>query len=532
MTQNRMLVGKLVFALAIGIGVFAGCKKYEGDSTDDSVSAERWRRWRHPQSDSGGTDTTSTPGTTPGSGTSSTPTGPTFTFTQLTSDFSRPGAGAEKWHYDWVVPIPNVQIQDQYFRFCWAGLNPGDGLYDWSFFDQQLKSAIDNKYKFSFGIMTQYDVSGSAPGVVNFPEGGNSAYPKWLHDKFQAESVKDYKYASSWVPNWNSPSYFAALEKFYKALNDHLYNTTYKNVKFSDVILWIDIRGYGNFGEWHGYPWKTNEPAANAVTAASLIKIIDIHKISFPNFQLQAMIAGFDPGQWSKMPPEVTYKLLTDGNNAGPFGWRRDSWGNTEPWYPAILENNSGSYNGKAFKTLIMDKWKTAPITGEPCCNSNYAELGNQVTRYHVVSFGNSNYGSVVGSNVVAASKLAGHRITIEGGSISTDPGAGKPFTVKLKWKNNGTSPTYENWNVVFELRNSSNATVWSGNSSFKLKLFLPEASSREITDNFTLPAIAAGTYKLVLVIKDPAGYRQPYPLAITGRNSDGSYNLNTVTIK
>ena len=452
--------------------------------------------------------------------------GQTFSFSQNSSDFSRPGAGAEKWHYDWVVNINNIKTQDQYFRFSWAGMNPANGQYSWTFFDQQVKSAIDNGYKFSFGIMTCYTDPGGSPGIASF-DGGNSAYPQWVHALMQKESVKDWRYGSTWVPNWNSNNYITTYETFLKALNAHLYATTYKNFKFSDVINFVDIRGFGNYGEWHTYPFTRSTPSAAKATTASLKRIIDAHKNAFPDFYLSSMIAGFGDGE-SPATAEVSHYLLTARNNAGEFGWRRDSWGNPADWANyTLLDNNNRSFNGVALKTLIMNKWKVAPITGEPCCTSGYSDLTNQIKRYHAVSFGNSNYGSVTGSNVIAASKAAGHRLTVDGGNISSNLRAGQAMTIALNWKNTGISPTYDNWNVVYELRNSSNSVVWTGTSAFKPRLFLPATTSTAKSDNFTLPgSIAAGTYKLVVIVKDPKNYRQPYPLAINGRGTDGSYTL------
>ena len=105
-----------------------------------------------------------------------------------------------------------------------------------------------------------------------------------------------------------------------------------------------------------------------------------------------------------------------------------------------------------------------------------------------------------------------------------------------MNWKNLGQAPTYENWNVVFELKNSNNVTVWSGISQFTPKLFLPptapSTAATPITDNFTLPAnTPAGIYNLNFTVKDPAGYRGPLPLAITGRNADSSYTITSLTI-
>ena len=104
-----------------------------------------------------------------------------------------------------------------------------------------------------------------------------------------------------------------------------------------------------------------------------------------------------------------------------------------------------------------------------------------------------------------------------------------QPFAITLNWKNVGLSPTYDNWDVVYELKNSGGTTVWSGTSAFELRLFLPQTNATVRTDNFTVPtSVAAGTYSLIMYVKDPTGYRQPLPLAITGRRSDGGYVLRS----
>src|SRR4030095_2361836 len=104
---------------------------------------------------------------------------------------------------------------------------------------------------------------------------------------------------------------------------------------------------------------------------------------------------------------------------------------------------------------------------------------------------------------------------------------AGSPFSISLTWKNLGAAPSYENWDVMYELRNAVSEVVWSGKSSFKPKLFLPDTMSTIINDSFTLPtAFHPGTYSLYLIVRDPIAYRHPLPLAIRGRNADGSYLL------
>jgi hypothetical protein len=355
----------------------------------------------------------------------------------------------------------------------------------------------------------------------------------------QAESVKDWRTGSTWTPNYNSTRYLPWLLDLNSAINAHIEATSYNGVRYRDVVNCIDIRGYGAWGEWHSGYTPNNQvsdyPSGTFPTVASLKAIVDAHTNAFPNFQLVNMIAAFDANYLgnTRNPPEIAHYILTHrGTNKGPIGWRRDQWGALDGYLKAYLEDNTRSFNGVVFNTLIMDRWRTAPITGEPPAwvPDDYSDLERQILLYHATSFGNGNYGTnspngTIGNRVRAASKASGYRMVIEGGSMATAITTGTAFPITLNWKNIGISPTYENWNIVFELKNAGGTTVWSGNSAFQLRLFLPQANATARTDNFTVPtSVAAGTYSLILYVRDPANYRSPLPLAITGRRSDGGY--------
>lgn len=440
-------------------------------------------------------------------------------FTQISTDYNRINSGAEMWYNGFQYPVTNVSPQDRYYRFNWAGLNPGDGQYNWSVFDQQVNTCIDNNQGFSFGIMAQYPGGKGSVNIATFG-GAASAYPEWVHNQMQSESVKDYIYQGDWVPNWNSVAFLNAMEKFNNAVYAHLSNTVYKGVRYKDVINEVDIRGYGSFGEWHNYPQGSH--AGTDPTAASLSRMIDIHINAYPDLQLQMMVDGLDGGGWSNIPAQISYKLLTARNKYNEFGIRRDSWGATEVWYnSALWENNPGSYNGQQFKTLIMAKWKTTPITGEPCCANGYADLPAQVTKYHVLSFGNGNYGAATPVNVVNASRNAGARIRLLSGEIITNSGS---LSLSLTWQNDGLTPCYKAYTVIIELRQGNNV-VKTLTSGFMPNTLQP-GDTQAKTDNFN--GIATGTYSVFLKVKD--NYRN-FILGTNGRQSDGSYSLGSVTI-
>ena len=477
-----------------------------------------------------------------------------LTFTQIpysNPDIISPGRGAEQWDFgsekiNNPTSDTNIRPLDVYYRFAWTVLE-GDSInsYNWTFFDDVMKQTIDNRQKLSFGIMPVYD----GKGTVVY-DSAKSAYPFYLHKLMQSGTwnTKDWISHGVWIPNWNSTHYLTRLRALHEALFAHIMSSSYKGVAFKDAIYCIDIRGYGNYGEWHNagiVEHMSDYPIGRRAGVATLRTIIAHHTQVFSQWPLVIMIAAFDADQFDGImnPAELTYYALTTKNAWGPLGWRRDQWGATDVYLDKILKDNTKTYgDSPPFKDWIVTRYQTSPVTGEPpnyispggpC---QYWDLERQLMDYGATSLGNGNFGvkqlTECGvNNVRAAFKRAGYRIILEGGHITSNLVAGKQFSVTLKWKNIGIAPTYENWNVVFELKNEFNVTVWSGMSKFKPKRFLPSGEPTTFTDTFLLPAnTVVGKYKLNMIIKDPTGYRAPLPLAIMGRNTDGSYTIRDVT--
>jgi hypothetical protein len=468
------------------------------------------------------------------------------TFTPIATsdpDLVTPGRGAETWNgvdpgtIDLPVSGSPAKSLNYYNRFNWRDIEDAtQGAYDWTKLDHSINTAIDEGKAYAFGVMPVCD--GCSP---TYSDGHQLAYPAWLHTKMQSESPKDWLSSDgAWIPNWNSNSYLTGWENLLNAIAAHIKSGSHSGKSYADALEYVDIRGYGNYGEWHTYPWTSEIPSGTGATSATLVRIIDAHSKAFPNVPLVTLIAAFSP---SSTPSDVTYHALTSSNTWGPFGWRRDNWG--DPQYVTILENNPGSYQGSKFSTMIMDKWKVAPIVGEPLNYSpsvnngtcDFYDFGSEVTKYHATSFGNGNIpnpGSTCAqNNVRAASKATGYRIVLASGALTQTVGADRALGVELAWQNVGLAPPYHAWTATFELHDASNAVVWSDASSIALKLFLPASTPATTTDTFTLPkSIAPGAYTLHVVVRDPSAYRPPMSLAIQGRGSDGSYVVGPVTIQ
>lgn len=479
-----------------------------------------------------------------------------FSFTEIPysdPDIISPGRGFEQWHNGsegvsnphWEYNIPSM---DLYYRFPWIKLEGATlGSYTWAYFDGLVQSAINAGQKFSFGIMSVF--TGYREVVY---DGNGSCYPLYLHNLMQAETAnnRDWATGGDWIPNFNSTNYLNRLRALYQALYAHINATSYtatsgphvgESIDFEDVIYCIDIRFYGNYNEWHsgGYATWTSYPTGRQPTAAALKEIIDIHTEELPDWWLVAMVAGFDGGMTNInlfIPlPEVAHYLLTASNAHGQVGFRRDQWGATDLYLDGLMAGNTVTYAGSdPFGTIITNKWRYAPVTGEPPAYVGgsapyYWDLLNQIETYHATSFGNGNWGTVMSMADAdlarAAAKRSGYRLELTGGSADVTTG----LTINLDWENVGIAPTYEDWTVEYSLRQSG-VTVWDTVSYFTPKLFLPGDST--VTDTYSMPAIDEGDYELYVKVIDPNGYRLPLPLAIQGRTADGAYPLAEITLE
>lgn len=460
------------------------------------------------------------------------------------------GRGAEVWNNAiWTdasngvptIPAGFAQPHDEYYRFSWGDIETvEEGAYDWTVFDRELHGAIDEGRTFNFGVMNLFTAIGWTE-----VDGGALSYPLYLHAQMQADGgdAADWLSAGAWIPNWNHPAYLAAWRNLQAAIADHLATGSYAGVAYRDAVGYIDVRGYGDFGEWHTYPWTGTEPTGRAATTASLIDIIDATVDAFPDHPLVNLMGIFDGGGASQIPPEVTHHALTVTNAVGRLGWRRDNWG--DDGYGGVLEANEGTFGGDAFAPLITSAWEQGPIVGEPLnwyegiarCGSIHCDLERQVRLYHATSFGNGNY-PVTGDDasladaVRAASQASGYRLQVDGGSVSETVAPGAGFAVTLAWRNVGIAPPYLRWQVELELRDASDTVAWRGVSAFTPTQLLPAATATEARDAFELPAdVAPGTYTLTVAVRDPAGYRAPLPLANDGVAADGSLALRTIEL-
>jgi hypothetical protein len=210
-----------------------------------------------------------------------------------------------------------------------------------------------------------------------------------------------------WIPNWNSGVYLRRLEKLVDTLYKFIRNYSYNGKTGAQVMRMADIRGYGNFGEWHDYTSDGryyNEAGYQAIkpTIATLKKIVDIHTQKMPDIPLTIIADSYNQNPASSIPAEVTQYILSTSNAWGKIGFRRDNISN--PGVDGSTINNGNSYaGGPTFGSQIRERWKYAPVSGEPWkgggLNGGYSDIAREQPLYHYFGFGNGNYyGSQLGT--------------------------------------------------------------------------------------------------------------------------------------
>lgn len=462
-------------------------------------------------------------------------------------DLLTPQRGANTFftNTQWAnVPDPAVSTWsiDNYYRFLWVLVETGNGVFNWTDFNNQVNTSISRRQRFEFRVET---LDTDAPGVYTLPNVGGAflVYPQFLHTQMQAETLKDWSYNNGsfnvWIPNWNSPSYLSAWQTFCVALNNHIMITSFNGVPYSSVISKIDIAGFGNYSEWHSFPFINSYPNPGQVaTTATLNQIIDIHLAAYPQWPAMGNINMFV----GEVPAATGYHAFFSTNLWGRIGILNDHFGWTAT-YNNDVPNNTRNFNGVVFGTQIQIQYQVAPIAGEPMNSASAVTTGGpcafwhmqtEILAYHASQFNNQNgtgvSGACVNANYLASSKSCGYKVKMKSGTVSTNIPKGGNLQLNLIWGNSGIAPNYENWQVRVDLRNAGGTVVFTGQSGFLIKFFQPGVAP-VFTDNFNIPTLPTGTYSVRVTVIDPLAYRAPLPLYNTNPAADGSYLLTTIAL-
>jgi len=439
-------------------------------------------------------------------------------------------------------------------RFLWSQIQPASAdTYDFTSIDKEIAAAHARNQRFHFRIMAFASCCGDSGNTI-------MGVPAWLHATPGATT--DYysggkKYV---VPSWNADAYLTPLEHLIAALGAR-YN-------HDERVEWFEFSGYGDFSENHigfiaedlGAPGPSPENSIaqlgyysqyddQSITKASITRMVNATLAAFPDTQIIVAVDN----------PEITRQLLA-ASPRRPVGIRADCLGVYPP--PQLWGTRPDSWYAQhddPVVTALLARWRIAPVVTEWCnfqpdgATAFFQQAIEDTVNYHV---------SLVASNVMAAprpdtydmwartNKYAGYRYAITSAAVpaSIAPGSAVPITVR--WTNFGAAPSYDNWQVVYELRDSDNTVVKTVQSALALRDIAAEQNYTDTTqdpasatndDTFSLPisGLPAGNYKLTAKVvwndHKPNGINTvnypPMTLAQAGRDNAGGYPIGSIQL-
>ncbi|HEX4186725.1 MAG TPA: DUF4832 domain-containing protein [Solirubrobacteraceae bacterium] len=439
--------------------------------------------------------------------------GGVLTFTPSVIPLSAPeipnsGRGLYDWMGEHSMTPGGWPLVDYYMRdeLSWTrDLEPSKGVYPFLTapgpIDQALAKAAEKGGKLRFRVMAWMGSGGPRyPSYIPTLSGGGYTFP-----------------------DWNSEGWLTAWENLWKALGQK-YGS---NPRVGE----IDTSGYGAWGEWHMCPSSCVSTAGSHITANNGVRMVAAVVKAFPKAHIvlgtSAAIKDESPLQPPLMPA-IIKAFPSVGFHMDNFGAVAPQDGNNLPYAkPGAIAADSE----------IWERWKTAPVIGEWWNQSNATVANAKQTEeeQHVAMIGSGNNPSQIWKSNPAmyeeVLKRSGFRDQLDRVEVAPML-AGHAAIVTGTWENVNVAPTYDPWEITYELR-SGEHVVWSAASAFDLRRLLPTAGKPvKATDSLLLPVdLPHGTYTLAVHIVDPTGALAPLRLADTGRTADGAYPLGSVTV-
>ena len=471
------------------------------------------------------------------------------------------GAGTEIWMGgvgNGVTNLVNYAVRvsaasaNSMIRVGWDAYETNEGEYSFEKMDRHFEDGVRYGQKLDIGCFVT-----SNAGTKQKIDGAYCCYPAYVHEAMQRSGKKDtvntlwLNKTDHWEPNFENPYFFERYNALLKAFADYLEKPVKageKTVQRKKLVRCIEMRHFGFWGEG-AYP-KMLIPS----NSACLIRFAEAYAKHFPDIRLVVPTNGMRFHPIYEPLKEYHFFLLSIRNSAGLTGTFRDNWGCDEKDYQSLYyAANRYEKGGVKLYELIRDRWKTAPLVGEPgrwgptkAGFHPYWGLLEQASYLHPAVIRNCNVSEGKSdTNPTAYSvfndpqaleafhrmyAVIGFRYLFTEARITHREGS---LDVAVDWLNIGLTPTYDAWRIRYFMKDEAGKEVWNGYSTLDLRTVLPDERAKPGTvdaanvqthiDHFAKVPKAG---KLYLQIIDPDGISPHMALSIKGRNEEGAYGL------
>ena len=456
---------------------------------------------------------------------------------------------------------------DNYQRYVWADIHTGPNTFNFIHIETDMAAAAAAGKRFGMRIM-----------MADYPS-RTDAVPTWATQVSGATITTTGSSGTATYPNWNNPAYLSMVQALINALAAQF--------DLDERLAYFEVSGYGDWSQWMCY-WEVTHyglPAPSAadtisqlgyyvdshcdvITMATITTLIGYHVAAFKNTRLVIQSNN----------PEAIRQMLMGTNFAGgstagttvptiPPGIRNDGLGTESP-VPFQMWGYPGEYyNGTALNSAYLNNYTTGPFITE--WNGAYSGGQNSTTYLATALQETVNYNvSLVGScnNPAIKSGLNSGdyeiwlRVCMYSGYRYSASSSVAGNNVMVTWTNWGVAPTYDNWQVIYQVRNSSSTILqtvnstysflrlgvasygptysWSGYSPGVTATSTPVGEPTPVTgtDSFTLSSLPASSYTIWVQVawnqhKPGATYTFNYPpmsLAMNSRDGTGAYPIGS----
>lgn len=443
-----------------------------------------------------------------------TPRSTTFTPTVIpktAADLTSPLRGQYLWLGSPAYPKGWTDV-DSYQRWNWAEIEPTHTNYNWALIDKELAAAKARRGRFGMRVMSLCQGCGD-----HAYQGAQSSVPDDLasvvNPLLAAAPGDQERYV---LPDWNSTTYLSRLEELLNAIGAH-----YKD---DPTFAFVDVSSYGNWGEFHLYPFtEPGGPYATStqrpITDANARRIVQMNAAAFPT---KLLVVN------SEQPAALAEAM---GTTSPLIGLRVDCLGSDD------------LAGGKAAIDAVpgaSDHWRVAPFITE-WCGTNlgpstadlFVQGEQQVKAYHISMLSSDNFQSNPSSSAEvdafrAANVEAGYRLRSATVTITVDPSKPGSIGLNAQWINDNVAPTYLAWKVILGLGGPAKVEL---PLTVDLRKVMPDAPLDDMETLTATNPLPSGSYHAYLRVEDAQGISVPMNLAMEGRDDSGNYALGELTI-
>ncbi len=409
---------------------------------------------------------------------------------------------------------------------AWSCFEERPGEYDWTVMDETIEYWAQQGKTINLRLCT--DNLTLNQGVVN-------GCPAWLFE--EPYNVPFVTRDGEVYADLSDATYQEQLRKFLNAFAGH-YND--ENYTYRDAIEVVELRGYGQWGEWHS-GWNTYSSVEERTE--TLRKIIaewreawegKLLVISCTYEFVSAMTGVTNPADYEEFMSDMGYDYVLQQDG---ITFRRDGIAFALREYDSRMALDYFYMNtGLPLFGEIGDAYEKHSDTDPyPLFEAMSEALHKWRVNYNtVISWTGQAFNDVIQNEtelVEYFNRLMGYRLVPDKMQYSSEVKAGDKLYLNSLWSNQAMGRAWKDHDLSVYLENAAGETVYTGTDARFNPVSINGGEPHFFNLSYRLPEdLAKGTYTLKFAVTDEKGAPK-LALPIAGNDGNKKYYLGEVTV-